>query len=186
MGIPVSKGETLTANGETIKIKNINAKDQNDNFSSEENRKPLKKHKKRKQIKHKSTNENSDNIESNNEYELLFNMANESRYKHDSQKSIELFKELRTKFPGRSYSKQALFLMGRIEQEQNKNNAQAKKWFEQYLRESQNGRLKEQAIGRLIELCKNMNNSCKIEYAKQYLNNYKNGTFANLAESVLH
>jgi TolA-binding protein len=100
-----------------------------------------------------------------------------------AEKTLGVF---RKRFAGSKKAMTATFLLGRIAMEQSKKPASARKWFSTYLKETPDGALSEEALGRLIEL--HMSSDMKSEadkHAKTYLSRYPGGQYAKLAESLL-
>jgi hypothetical protein len=78
------------------------------------------------------------------------------------------------------------FLLGKIAADHSNVPAEALKWFEAYLREEPEGALREQALGRCLELEHHVGGQRRtLERAQRYLASYPKGVYAPLAESVL-
>lgn len=77
------------------------------------------------------------------------------------------------------------FILGKIAADHFNAPVEALEWFETYLLEEPSGALREQALGRCLELEQNVGGQHTLERARQYLDTYPSGVFATLAEETL-
>jgi hypothetical protein len=76
------------------------------------------------------------------------------------------------------------FLLGKISADQLANTQEALTWFDTYLREEPRGPLREQALGRSLELGRNAG-AVSLRRAQSYLEAYPTGAYAPLARSIV-
>ena len=118
--------------------------------------------------------------------EALWQAASKARYNRETKEAESLLFTVKRRFPNTRQAQSVNFLMGRIQLELKRNPAGAVRYFAQYLRESPNGPLAEEAEGRIIDAYKRSGQLVRAKaQARTYLRRYKNGLFADLAESVL-
>jgi transmembrane sensor len=121
------------------------------------------------------------------DHEDLWQLANAARYARKGKISTDILLAIRKRFGGYRRAEAATFLLGRVALELENDPAGARQWFETYLKESPNGSLSEEALGRLVDAC---GQAGRQEEARQkatlYLTRYPDGLFAELARSVLN
>jgi hypothetical protein len=75
--------------------------------------------------------------------------------------------------------------LGKIAADQLGAGGEALRWFEEYLREAPNGALREQALGRSLELVRHGDPARAHRAAQRYLAEYPGGAYAALAKKVV-
>lgn len=111
----------------------------------------------------------------------LFALAQAARLEGSPRFARELLLGLRET---RGERGQTAFYLGKIAYDQLGNKAEAKKWFETYLREAPTGTFAEQAWARLFELAGSGEQGRKL--AREYLERYPSGASSARARSLLH
>ncbi len=111
----------------------------------------------------------------------LFALAQAARLEGSPRFARELLLGLRET---RGERGQTAFYLGKIEYDQLGKKAEAKKWFETYLREAPTGTFAEQAWARLFELAGSGEQGRKL--AREYLERYPSGASSARARSLLH
>ncbi|HTN87026.1 MAG TPA: hypothetical protein VL242_25180, partial [Sorangium sp.] len=76
------------------------------------------------------------------------------------------------------------FLLGKLAADQLGDPGDALAWFDTYLREAPGGALREQALGRSLELEQRRDREVARRAARRYLAEYPNGAYAPLARSL--
>jgi outer membrane protein assembly factor BamD (BamD/ComL family) len=108
------------------------------------------------------------------------------RPKRNGARAVQAYGALRTRFPGTPEAATAAFILGRIAQDQNRDDAHAAGWFGLYLREQPNGELAADALGRLVEASDRMHDEAgAVRAAERYLAAYPTGPHAEYARRVL-
>lgn len=116
----------------------------------------------------------------------LWKLADAARYARDGKKAEKFLMTVRERFGGSKRAKIAAFLLGRVALELNKKPAEGITWLKTYLEEDPGGPLAEEALGRLINAyMKTGRKQQASKTAEIYLQKYENGTFSELAKSVL-
>ena len=116
----------------------------------------------------------------------LWKAANKARYSRDASTAESMLTTLRRRFPSSREADASIFLMGRIRLELRSDPVGSVKWFKQYLKNTPNGPLAEEALGRIVDAYKRANETERAKrYAGKYLKRYSDGLFADLAKSVL-
>jgi TolA-binding protein len=116
----------------------------------------------------------------------LWTLATTARLAHEGALAASAYQAFRKRFPDSPRSATAVFLLGRVEMEQNKNPAKAAQWFQTYLEKHPDGSFAEDALGRLISAHRKAGNSSAAKKAaSSYLDKHPAGTFRELALSVV-
>lgn len=116
----------------------------------------------------------------------LWKAANKARYSRDASTAESMLASLRKRFPKSREADASVFLMGRIRLELQGDPLGAVNWFKQYLKDTPNGPLAEEALGRIVDAYKRAGKPAQAKrYAEKYLARYSDGLFADLAESVV-
>ncbi|MBI5526753.1 MAG: FecR domain-containing protein [Deltaproteobacteria bacterium] len=117
--------------------------------------------------------------------EDLWVLAESARYSRDAERSRIALNAIRLRFPESGEAKTAAFLLGRVTMESDGRPDEAARWFKVYRTELPGGPLDEEAAGRLIDaLVKAQKTAEARAAAREYLNRYPNGIFAELARSA--
>ncbi len=115
----------------------------------------------------------------------LWRVGKAARYTRRGDVAHRVLEGLVDRFPGTKDAQNATFVLGRVAMELQKNPRAAQKWFTQYLSQSPRGPLAEEALGRLIDVCRQTGqNAAARKHAERYLSRYPTGPYAQLAESV--
>ena len=109
-------------------------------------------------------------------------LVDTARFAHRPRLAQQALGTLRNKHGARG---QSAFLLGKIAADQLGARAEALKWFEAYLREAPNGALREQALGRSLELVRHGDPARARRAARRYLAEYPGGAYAALAKKVV-
>jgi len=105
----------------------------------------------------------------------LMVLADVARYAGQETRSRQAYRTLRSRFPGTSQAARAAFALGR--------SGDGAKWFSLYLRESPDGPLAREALGRLLESQRGQ--ASGEATARRYLARYPDGPHALLARSIV-
>ncbi|MBN2344163.1 MAG: FecR domain-containing protein [Deltaproteobacteria bacterium] len=178
-GIRLSMGETVSVRPDAVRIGKVNDGASIDESLAQADAQDLaaSAHSRKHQIKNIVSKQLS--------YNQLWSQSKKARYAGDHDTAYRLLTELRTRFANKPYAKQAAFILGRICLESRQAPMEAKQWFETYLQNTPDGPLVEESIGRLIRVCDQLHHPCARRYANQYLSQYPNGVFAEIATSVI-
>lgn len=116
----------------------------------------------------------------------LWALADAARYAKSPRKVEKALLAVRKRFGDSPRARAAAYLLGKTAMDLDRNPAEAARWFRTYLREDPDGSLAEEALGRLVDACvkSNQRDAAK-DAARRYLEKYLNGTFSDLARSVL-
>jgi TolA-binding protein len=116
----------------------------------------------------------------------LWRLADAARYAEDGGSAIEALTAVRARFGSTQQARIAAFLIGRVNADMEKNPSKAASWFSTYLKEDPGGPLSEEALGRLMDAyLKAGKEHDASETARTYLDKYPEGTFAELANSIV-
>ncbi|MBN2530202.1 MAG: FecR domain-containing protein [Deltaproteobacteria bacterium] len=113
-------------------------------------------------------------------------LGNAARLAGDYNTARAVYERLRRQFPGSGYATTAALYMGRMAFDQQKQYAQAAKWFNIYLSEQKGGTLHREVLGRLMETqYKAQMRTEAMKTAQRYLEEYPNGPHAARARELL-
>jgi len=116
----------------------------------------------------------------------LWELATSARLARKGSLALSALQSFRTRFPGSANAATALFLLGRVEMDLNKNPDKAAQWFQSYLKSHPDGALAEDALGRLVTAHRKAGNDAAArKAAAAYLQKYPAGTYRDLALAVL-
>ncbi len=118
--------------------------------------------------------------------DALWNLANALRLQRRVREATLLFSALRERFPETSRARTAVFLIGKMRLTLSRNPAGARQWFVRYLREAPEGALREEALGHLMTICRDLGDTTGAKsFATQYLNQYKQGMYHERATAII-
>ncbi len=116
----------------------------------------------------------------------LWLLAQSARYARAPRLALAALAQLRRRFPTSHRAREASYLMGRIRHDQLHDPHRACALFGRYLKESPQGVLREEALGRRIASCGAAGrNSAAKESAIRYLKRHPRGIFRTLARRTL-
>ena len=108
-------------------------------------------------------------------------LADTARFGGQPGRARDALLSLRRRFGVRG---ETAFLLGKMEADQFGARAQALRWFETYLGEAPRGALREQALGRSLELWRAIDRNRARPVAERYLKEYPVGAYASLARAL--
>lgn len=116
----------------------------------------------------------------------LWMLSSAARTAGQADVAIQVLTALRARFGGTWRARVAAFLLGRVAFDLQGQPDVAAGWFRTYLREDPDGALAEEALGRLIDACRQAGlHREAMEAAQAYLDRHHDGAFTPLARSVL-
>ena len=115
-------------------------------------------------------------------------LADAGRYAKRSDVARRALLAERTRFPSSPEAHTAAFLLGRLSEDSSALLDAAVEWYDTYLRESPNGPLASEALGRKMMALKRMSQTDRASAAaEEYLRRFSHGPYAAPArELVLH
>jgi len=90
--------------------------------------------------------------------EELWDIAQAARYTNDGVIARRVLLGLRRRFPATHQAENAAFLLGRLAMDDEGDVRVARQWFEHYLETAPGGALAEEALGRLVDVCRRSGN----------------------------
>jgi transmembrane sensor len=108
-------------------------------------------------------------------------LADTARFGGQPRRARDALLALRKRFGARG---ETAFLLGKMEADQLGAPADALRWFETYLSEAPRGVLREQALGRSLELLRGIDQDRARTAAERYLKEYPGGAYASLARRL--
>lgn len=110
-------------------------------------------------------------------------------YRHigDSVTTNRALLQIRKRYPASSKAKISAFILGRNMMEQQHNSSQAAAWFEQYIKESPNGTMIQEAYNRLFSAYSSSGQTQRtVDAADRYLKKFPNGVYVSKAKQINH
>lgn len=108
-------------------------------------------------------------------------LADTARFGGQPRRARDALLFLRKRFGARG---ETAFLLGKIEADHSGAPREALRWFESYLAEAPGGVLREQALGRTLELLRGVDPARARSAAERYLREYPAGAYASLARKL--
>jgi FecR-like protein len=116
----------------------------------------------------------------------LWQLADSARFASRGDVARKVLIALRKRFWGTRRAKIAAFILGRLAVEVDKKPREACRWFQIYLRESPDGDLTEEALGRCVSTCPKAGMHAEARgAARDYLDSFPEGVLREQAEEVL-
>jgi hypothetical protein len=116
----------------------------------------------------------------------LWQLIDAARSAGETDLSVSLLTTFRERFSESKQAGIAAFLLGKILYDEKQQKAEASVWFERYLRESPDGLLAEEALGRLVTANRDMGRKETAKrYATEYLKKYPSGSFATISQRAV-
>jgi TolA-binding protein len=116
----------------------------------------------------------------------LWKLSDTARMARKSVKASKALAAVRKRFAGSPRARTAAYFLGKVTMDLEGDPAGASRWFELYCREDPEGRLSEEALGWLIDArSKSGQKDAAKDAARRYLQKHPDGTFTDLARSVL-
>jgi hypothetical protein len=113
-------------------------------------------------------------------------LADAARLGGSGTRAVQAYNALRKRFPGTSEAAAAAFILGRMAQDQNHDDAHARGWFVLYLSEQPDGEFAADAMGRLVEAADRIGDQAgAVNAAERYLAVHPTGPHAEYAKRVL-
>ena len=115
--------------------------------------------------------------------DVLWHLADAARRAGKQTLSERLFTAIRRRFPNSDRAATAAFLLGKSSLDSRRDLAAAERWFNTYLLEAPGGALREETLGRLIEVYSTLGRrDAATQTATRYLRQYPNGSFSENAK----
>jgi hypothetical protein len=118
--------------------------------------------------------------------EDLFALANAARYHHRPDLARAALLAERRRFPASARARDALYLLGRVEESRTTGTAQAIAWYDEYLARAPTGPLVEEALGRKMILTEKLEGPTGARaVAVDYLRRFPTGNYAGSARELV-
>jgi TolA-binding protein len=118
--------------------------------------------------------------------EDLFALANAARYHHRPDLARAALLAERRRFPASARARDALYLLGRVEESRTTGTAQAIAWYDEYLARAPTGPLVEEALGRKMILTEKLEGPTGARaVAVDYLRRFPKGNYAGSARELV-
>jgi len=116
----------------------------------------------------------------------LWALANATRYARQTREATDLFEVYRQRFAGSGRAPAAAFLLAKLALDQRGDLASARTWLERYLKEAPNGSFAEEALGRLMDVCRKTGRAAQARrLANEYLARFDGGYYSAQARAAL-
>ena len=117
--------------------------------------------------------------------EDLFALANAARYRRRTDWARAALLAERRRFPGLARSLDALFLLGRVEETQERGTVRAIAWYDDYLAHAPTGAYAAEALGRKMILTNELGEPAEAQaIAEEYLRRFPGGSYAGSARAL--
>ncbi len=115
--------------------------------------------------------------------ERALRLGDAARYAGRVDRASEVYRTVRSRFPGTPPAAEAALHLGRLAADQQRDSIGASEWLDTYLREAPNGRFAREALGRRLEIEHRMGHAPRArELAGDYLRRFgEDGPYSDLA-----
>jgi hypothetical protein len=118
--------------------------------------------------------------------EDLFILADAARYRRRTGLAREALLAERKRFPGSGRALDAAFLLGRLEESNERATSKAIVWYEEYLTRAPTGTYASEALGRKMIATSKLEGAARAQLvAEEYLRRFPSGTYAGAARALL-
>lgn len=118
--------------------------------------------------------------------EELFAVAHAARYRHRLDLARAALLAARRRFPDSPRALDAVFLLGRVDEVDERGMAQALAWYDEYLARAAKGPLVGEALGRKMTLTDKLQGAARARpIAEDYLRRFPKGSYAGSARALL-
>jgi TolA-binding protein len=115
----------------------------------------------------------------------LFALADAARYRRRMDLARAALLAEQRRFPGSSRALDAAFLLGRVAETDERGQAKAVEWYDEYLRRSPRGTYAAEALGRKMTLTNKLEGAEQARpLAEEYLRRFPNGSYAGSARAL--
>jgi TolA-binding protein len=115
----------------------------------------------------------------------LFALADAARYRRRMDLAREALLAVQKRFPGSSRALDAAFLLGRVEEANERGLVKAVEWYDAYLRRAPRGTYAAEALGRKMTLTNKLEGAGQARpLAEEYLRRFPNGSYAGSARAL--
>jgi TolA-binding protein len=119
--------------------------------------------------------------------EDLFVLADAARYRRRAGLAREALLAERKRFPESVRALDAAFLLGRLEESNERGTNKAIAWYEEYLARAPTGTYASEALGRRMIATSRLQGTAQAQpIAEEYLRRFPSGTYAGAARALLH
>jgi TolA-binding protein len=117
--------------------------------------------------------------------EDLFALADAARYRRHMDLARDALLAERRRFPGSARTLDAVFLLGRVEEQSDRSLAQAIGWYDEYLARAPAGTYAAEALGRKMTITSKLEGNAQAQViAEEYLRRFPNGSYAGSARAL--
>jgi hypothetical protein len=115
----------------------------------------------------------------------LFAVADAARYRRRMDLARAALLAVKKRFPGSSRALDAAFLLGRVEEANERGLVKAVAWYDEYLRRAPRGTYAAEALGRKMTLTNKLEGAEQARpLAEEYLRRFPNGSYAGSARAL--
>jgi TolA-binding protein len=119
--------------------------------------------------------------------EELFVLADAARYRRRTGLAREALLAERKRFPESARALDAVFMLGRLEELNERGVKRAVAWYEEYLVQAPSGTYASEALGRRMIATNKLEGAARAQpVAEEYLRRFPGGTYAGAARALLH
>jgi TolA-binding protein len=117
--------------------------------------------------------------------EDLLALADAARYRRRPALAREALLAARRRFPGSSRAQDTTFLLGRVEESDERGTTRALRWYDEYLASAPNGTYAAEALGRKMILTAKRQGAAQAKpVAQEYLRRFPGGAYAETARAL--
>ena len=119
--------------------------------------------------------------------EDLFALADAARYRRHMDLARQALLAERRRFPGSARSLDAVFLLGRVEEESEHGMEESLRWYDEYLARASRGTYASEALGRKMILSNKLGGATSARpIAEEYLRRFPGGSYSGSARALWH